>query len=1005
MGFRGFLNWTIGLVRNNKSLDEYDEDLLMFGPGNEDTLSPYSHVNGTEKYKIPKCPNEEVLKFVEYPSKPRGITVFNEQSILSLHVDKLKKISMRIAIDDNDISDDAFTFTNLITKPLIEFIRWVHLLPASENHHHNGIGGLFSHSLDVGLLSLIQAYDSELAPIGYQDEEVQRKKAYLYAAFICGLVHDAGKIYDVDVVSSDTLKTTTWNPTAQSLLDWCNSENVKSYEIHWRVRRVNQHNIWSSVFLERILNPTCLRFLGVVSRERIYDRMLSSLNSYINANDFLSRCVRRADYYSTGTDLNVIRDPIIGLRSTDAATRAMSAVKHKFKDLGINDYQSKSMHIIIVNGEVYFNEQTFLDFILKEFQEIKFNFPQDEVGRLALTEALIRRGYIEPYSDSRIVHYFMPGKYTESDVQQMFATGIAEVPFYNLLKVKWIGLIFDSYFIPDSVPGLFSVNENRDLILIDEFRNVSEFLRPMPGRKEVITVNDSFETAAQKKADSVKVISPETVNVKSNSAESNTDSSVAVDQPREDNEEKTPYPDITDDSQVKPDEALVQQTSVIDALTELFTTTKIPDSAICLVDGVPYAVVSEIILLAPGTEESHLAESGLFQQTFREGSFDGQWVIRDENNIAIIALGDSFAGYQMSGRNLRTTKLKSLLDSGLYQTVELSERHEEVEEPNLTDHKPLPLPPENYPGMDDDSPPAYLSEGPDLWDESLNLESCLDDVYMELEQSVLSELHQAPHDDSVDAINTSIEQVVNSYSETAIEDSDVHQGEDVIVHEQVAPDKTLTPPALPLTVEPVVTAPIKKLQVQPQLTSIFSRISESNSLFSFTEPGKGSSEPVTNSGQLQQDKDPDQTEQAASADTQKNSGKTLNSNDKPITQNVTSTVQVEITSDSTPLEVDYENLAGEFMALVTSKKQTKQSVVSYHSLIVFGGALYVGTRRIDNKALIELLNKFPTCKVKVKKTVTMICSKINIAELIVAGERSNLHFEHIISEIEKSQEL
>ncbi|SUY92891.1 Uncharacterised protein [Buttiauxella agrestis] len=29
MGFRGFLNWTIGLVRNNKSLDEYDEDLLI----------------------------------------------------------------------------------------------------------------------------------------------------------------------------------------------------------------------------------------------------------------------------------------------------------------------------------------------------------------------------------------------------------------------------------------------------------------------------------------------------------------------------------------------------------------------------------------------------------------------------------------------------------------------------------------------------------------------------------------------------------------------------------------------------------------------------------------------------------------------------------------------------------------------------------------------------------------------------------------------------------------
>ncbi|HAW3612348.1 TPA: helicase, partial [Escherichia coli] len=127
-------------------------------------------------------------------------------------------ISMMLAISDGDIREDAFTFTNLVLKPLIEYIRWIHLLPASENHHHNGIGGLLSHSLEVAMISLKNANHSELRPIGYQDEEVIRRKVYLYAAFICGLVHDAGKVYDIDIVSLNLSKTLTWAPSSQSLL-------------------------------------------------------------------------------------------------------------------------------------------------------------------------------------------------------------------------------------------------------------------------------------------------------------------------------------------------------------------------------------------------------------------------------------------------------------------------------------------------------------------------------------------------------------------------------------------------------------------------------------------------------------------------------------------------------------------------------------------------------------------------------------------------------------------
>lgn len=66
----------------------------------------------------------------------------------------------------------------------------------------------------------------------------------------------------------------------------------------------------------------------------------------------------------------------MGLRSNDAAARAIGTIKHNFTSININNYKSKPMHIIIVNGEVYLNENAFLDFVLSDFAAHKFNFPQ-----------------------------------------------------------------------------------------------------------------------------------------------------------------------------------------------------------------------------------------------------------------------------------------------------------------------------------------------------------------------------------------------------------------------------------------------------------------------------------------------------------------------------------------------------------------------------------------------------------------------------------------------------
>ena len=671
-------------------------ELMMKDAAN---FSPFAQIIGEQKYTVPDHPNPEVLKFIEYPTRPAGIQTFNEQSILSLYRDKLHSISMMLAISDGDIREDAYTFTNLVLKPLIEYIRWIHLLPASENHHHNGIGGLLSHSLEVAMISLKNANHSELRPIGYQDEEVVRRKVYLYAAFICGLVHDAGKVYDLDIVSLNLSETLTWAPSSQSLLDWARENNVVEYEIHWRKRIHNQHNIWSSVFLERILDPVCMSFLDRVKKERVYAKMVTALNVYNDGNDFLSKCVRTSDYYSTGTDLNVLRDPIMGLRSNDAAARAIGTIKHNFTSININNYKTKPMHIIIVNGEVYLNENAFLDFVLSDFAAHKFNFPQGDAGKTVLVESLVQRGYVEPYDDERVVHYFIPGTYSENEIASIFRNGIGKLEFYNLLKLRWIGLIFDSYKIPDSVPGLFSVNANKDFIYIDEQKTVTEYRRPVPGRESVTrvtdTVNDAIENTPQyglqlvngPDADSNNIISSEnTESITDSLEESGADISneifetqvvTAIDTAETVNADEPEQVEEHDDR---------SQIHLVEQLHEMLLSAPLPHHAVINIDSVPYLDLDAAIALIPGIDEAAFCNGPFFQLTYRDGSLDGMWIVRDVNNLRLIQLGDNCAGMQVSTSEPRnTSSLKSLFDTSMYQPLDIPEAPSVNEESPATD--------------------------------------------------------------------------------------------------------------------------------------------------------------------------------------------------------------------------------------------------------------------------------------------------------------------------------
>jgi conjugal transfer pilus assembly protein TraI len=161
-------------------------------------------------------------------------------------------------------------------------------------------------------------------------------------------------------------------------MDWANTNRIMSYEVIWRKRTANDHSVRAPVFLERCLNDTCLNYLSDVVKERMYDKMLASLGNYTTSDDFISRCMRTADWHSTGTDTSYRYDKQSGIRASDTAARAISIIKDNISALNINGFDSSPtlagqngpspVHIMIIGGAVYINEHTALDYILNQFK-------------------------------------------------------------------------------------------------------------------------------------------------------------------------------------------------------------------------------------------------------------------------------------------------------------------------------------------------------------------------------------------------------------------------------------------------------------------------------------------------------------------------------------------------------------------------------------------------------------------------------------------------------------
>ncbi len=160
---------------------------------------------------------------------------------------------------------DKLTFDLYILPCIYNYARFVHLLPASQEHHHRGAGGLLRHGLDVASRASGFAYATAFAapdtvPSRKKDLEIRWRNACLLA----GLCHDIGKpIADLDVIDKDG--ESIWDPfdpTTHYLTDFLEKHKIENYYLRWRKGRHRNHEDSSGMIFPRIVPGTTLSWIG-----------------------------------------------------------------------------------------------------------------------------------------------------------------------------------------------------------------------------------------------------------------------------------------------------------------------------------------------------------------------------------------------------------------------------------------------------------------------------------------------------------------------------------------------------------------------------------------------------------------------------------------------------------------------------------------------------------------------------------------------------------------------
>lgn len=231
-----------------------------------------------------------------YPDAGTPLPAVHPRRLLEKHEPLIKEIQNYSSLNKED-------FRDLMYPVLLRYAEIVHLLPASESHHHCGVGGLLRHGLEVCRNAIVAAKGIEFALDHYPSQRERVRPRWRVAAMVGGLCHDLGKpIVDIGALSPDGQLE--WNPHRETLWSWLERNKLKDYRLRWRTgARHKRHEWFNAIPLYRLIPPHTLEWLCDGVDQQPLDSLIAALAGALDTNNPLVDLLRLADSKSVEKDL------------------------------------------------------------------------------------------------------------------------------------------------------------------------------------------------------------------------------------------------------------------------------------------------------------------------------------------------------------------------------------------------------------------------------------------------------------------------------------------------------------------------------------------------------------------------------------------------------------------------------------------------------------------------------------------------------------------------------
>lgn len=229
-----------------------------------------------------------------YPPFAKGLPSVREERLLVTQQELIDKLRQSLPFDRKQ-------FDELMLPVIKRYAAFVHLLPASETHHHRGAGGLLHHGLEVAHIAARSSEDVMFAANAEPKRRRELEPRWRMAVCLAGLTHDIGKpISDLSV--TDSTGGRTWNAYTENLAEWTQRESVDRYFLHWHKGRHRRHEQFSVLVMERVLTRECMNWLAQYGPEIPHALLNSVAMADIDNND-IGPLIKRADNTSVERDM------------------------------------------------------------------------------------------------------------------------------------------------------------------------------------------------------------------------------------------------------------------------------------------------------------------------------------------------------------------------------------------------------------------------------------------------------------------------------------------------------------------------------------------------------------------------------------------------------------------------------------------------------------------------------------------------------------------------------